>query len=205
MRVQLNVFDEQGEEDSYDLKGRLDDIRIEMEYPFMNWIQDTWDIQCRSLCRMVGSDDSELGISLRVFSVDEAGVFWLLWALFTSAWTRGLRVPRHGSKPPRTWNLNLLRYRAGLWRICISWGRACNLLSSLSLKPTEGVVWLHAAIWHKWLCAVTFSLPSTASLPSQVLGILYICVWYHPAHWSLALRKLMELKVLGNIYRRGGC
>uniref|UniRef100_A0A8D2HKD6 Diaphanous related formin 1 n=1 Tax=Urocitellus parryii TaxID=9999 RepID=A0A8D2HKD6_UROPR len=35
MRVQLNVFDEQGEEDSYDLKGRLDDIRMEMEYPFL--------------------------------------------------------------------------------------------------------------------------------------------------------------------------
>ncbi|KAB1281235.1 Protein diaphanous-like protein 1 [Camelus dromedarius] len=34
MRVQLTVFDEQGEEDSYDLKGRLDDIRMEMEYPF---------------------------------------------------------------------------------------------------------------------------------------------------------------------------
>uniref|UniRef100_H0WGT0 Protein diaphanous homolog 1 n=1 Tax=Otolemur garnettii TaxID=30611 RepID=H0WGT0_OTOGA len=32
MRVQLNVFDEQGEEDSFDLKGRLDDIRMEMEY-----------------------------------------------------------------------------------------------------------------------------------------------------------------------------
>ncbi|XP_007102140.3 protein diaphanous homolog 1 [Physeter macrocephalus] len=31
MRVQLNVFDEQGEEDSYDLKGRLDDIRMEMD------------------------------------------------------------------------------------------------------------------------------------------------------------------------------
>uniref|UniRef100_A0ABI0NVG4 Diaphanous related formin 1 n=1 Tax=Bos taurus TaxID=9913 RepID=A0ABI0NVG4_BOVIN len=38
MRVQLNVFDEQGEEDSYDLKGRLDDIRMEMEYPFTDWI-----------------------------------------------------------------------------------------------------------------------------------------------------------------------
>uniref|UniRef100_A0A8C4MLL5 Protein diaphanous homolog 1 n=1 Tax=Equus asinus asinus TaxID=83772 RepID=A0A8C4MLL5_EQUAS len=38
MRVQLNVFDEQGEEDSYDLKGRLDDIRMEMEYPFTYWI-----------------------------------------------------------------------------------------------------------------------------------------------------------------------
>uniref|UniRef100_A0A2K6TJ36 Protein diaphanous homolog 1 n=1 Tax=Saimiri boliviensis boliviensis TaxID=39432 RepID=A0A2K6TJ36_SAIBB len=34
MKVQLNVFDEQGEEDSFDLKGRLDDIRMEMEYPF---------------------------------------------------------------------------------------------------------------------------------------------------------------------------
>ncbi|XP_029797949.1 protein diaphanous homolog 1 isoform X2 [Suricata suricatta] len=31
MRVQLSVFDEQGEEDSYDLKGRLDDIRMEMD------------------------------------------------------------------------------------------------------------------------------------------------------------------------------
>ncbi|XP_045407014.1 protein diaphanous homolog 1 isoform X3 [Lemur catta] len=31
MRVQLAVFDEQGEEDSYDLKGRLDDIRMEMD------------------------------------------------------------------------------------------------------------------------------------------------------------------------------
>ncbi|KAB0388251.1 hypothetical protein FD755_003207 [Muntiacus reevesi] len=37
MRVQLAVFDEQGEEDSYDLKGRLDDIRMEMEYPFTDW------------------------------------------------------------------------------------------------------------------------------------------------------------------------
>ncbi|KAL0607976.1 Protein diaphanous-like protein 1 [Plecturocebus cupreus] len=40
MRVQLNVFDEQGEEDSYDLKGRLDDIRMEMEYPFTDSFQD---------------------------------------------------------------------------------------------------------------------------------------------------------------------
>ncbi|XP_005881139.2 PREDICTED: protein diaphanous homolog 1 [Myotis brandtii] len=31
MRVQLAVFDEQGDEDSYDLKGRLDDIRMEMD------------------------------------------------------------------------------------------------------------------------------------------------------------------------------
>uniref|UniRef100_A0A2K6TJ15 Protein diaphanous homolog 1 n=1 Tax=Saimiri boliviensis boliviensis TaxID=39432 RepID=A0A2K6TJ15_SAIBB len=31
MKVQLNVFDEQGEEDSFDLKGRLDDIRMEMD------------------------------------------------------------------------------------------------------------------------------------------------------------------------------
>ncbi|XP_037364974.2 protein diaphanous homolog 1 [Talpa occidentalis] len=31
MRVQLAVFDEQGDEDSYDLKGRLEDIRIEMD------------------------------------------------------------------------------------------------------------------------------------------------------------------------------
>ncbi|KAK2496320.1 hypothetical protein MC885_004935 [Smutsia gigantea] len=41
MRVQLNVFDEQGEEDSYDLKGRLDDIRMEMEYPFISWFLST--------------------------------------------------------------------------------------------------------------------------------------------------------------------
>ena len=45
MRVQLTVFDEQGEEDSYDLKGRLDDIRMEMEYPFTAWVQDRGDIQ----------------------------------------------------------------------------------------------------------------------------------------------------------------
>ncbi|EPQ16995.1 Protein diaphanous like protein 1 [Myotis brandtii] len=32
MRVQLAVFDEQGDEDSYDLKGRLDDIRMEMDF-----------------------------------------------------------------------------------------------------------------------------------------------------------------------------
>ncbi|GAB1301655.1 Protein diaphanous homolog 1 [Apodemus speciosus] len=31
MKVQLNVFDEQGDEDFFDLKGRLDDIRMEME------------------------------------------------------------------------------------------------------------------------------------------------------------------------------
>lgn len=35
MRVQLTVFDEQADEDLYDLKGRLEDIRMEMEYPFM--------------------------------------------------------------------------------------------------------------------------------------------------------------------------
>ncbi|KAF0039723.1 hypothetical protein F2P81_007958 [Scophthalmus maximus] len=33
LRVQLTVFDEQAEDDSEDLKVRLDDIRIEMEYP----------------------------------------------------------------------------------------------------------------------------------------------------------------------------
>lgn len=32
--MQLTVFDEQAEDDSEDLKTRLDDIRIEMEYPF---------------------------------------------------------------------------------------------------------------------------------------------------------------------------
>ncbi|XP_023559800.1 protein diaphanous homolog 1 isoform X2 [Octodon degus] len=31
MKVQLNVFDEHSEEDSYDLRGRLDDIRMEMD------------------------------------------------------------------------------------------------------------------------------------------------------------------------------
>lgn len=52
MKVQLNVFDEQGEEDSYDLKGRLDDIRMEMEYPFTDWVEDTRHsvaFSCRSL------------------------------------------------------------------------------------------------------------------------------------------------------------
>lgn len=33
LRVQLTVFDEQAEDDSEDLKARLDDVRIEMEYP----------------------------------------------------------------------------------------------------------------------------------------------------------------------------
>lgn len=33
LKVQLSVFDEQAEDDSEDLKARLDDIRIEMEYP----------------------------------------------------------------------------------------------------------------------------------------------------------------------------
>ncbi|TNM99282.1 hypothetical protein fugu_013846 [Takifugu bimaculatus] len=33
LRVQLTVFEEQAEDDSYDLKARLEDIRIEMEYP----------------------------------------------------------------------------------------------------------------------------------------------------------------------------
>lgn len=34
MKVQLSVFNEHSEEDSYDLRSRLDDIRMEMEYPF---------------------------------------------------------------------------------------------------------------------------------------------------------------------------
>lgn len=33
LRVQLSVFDDQAEDDSEELKARLDDIRIEMEYP----------------------------------------------------------------------------------------------------------------------------------------------------------------------------
>lgn len=33
LRVQLMVFDEQAEDDSEDLKARLDDIHTEMEYP----------------------------------------------------------------------------------------------------------------------------------------------------------------------------
>lgn len=36
LRVQLQVFDEQAEEDSEDLRSRLEDVRIEMEYPFKN-------------------------------------------------------------------------------------------------------------------------------------------------------------------------
>ena len=36
LRVQLMVFDEQAEDDSEDLKARLDDIRMEMEYPSKN-------------------------------------------------------------------------------------------------------------------------------------------------------------------------
>lgn len=33
LRVQLQVFEEQAEEDMEDLRSRLDDVRIEMEYP----------------------------------------------------------------------------------------------------------------------------------------------------------------------------
>ncbi|CAL8354942.1 unnamed protein product [Merluccius merluccius] len=38
LRVQLSVFDEQAEDDSDELKARLDDIRFEMEYP------STWEV-----------------------------------------------------------------------------------------------------------------------------------------------------------------
>ncbi|NWI13922.1 DIAP1 protein, partial [Crypturellus soui] len=34
LKVQLTIFEEHGEEDSEDLRNRLDEIRIEMEYPF---------------------------------------------------------------------------------------------------------------------------------------------------------------------------
>uniref|UniRef100_F1RMT5 Diaphanous related formin 1 n=1 Tax=Sus scrofa TaxID=9823 RepID=F1RMT5_PIG len=59
MRVQLNVFDEQGEEDSYDLKGRLDDIRMEMEYPFIDWLQDREDLQLQILLNTVKDSKAE--------------------------------------------------------------------------------------------------------------------------------------------------
>lgn len=45
MRVQLVVFDEHADEDSEDLKGRLDDIRMEMEYPFTDRVWDSWHLQ----------------------------------------------------------------------------------------------------------------------------------------------------------------
>uniref|UniRef100_A0A8C7XU17 Diaphanous related formin 1 n=1 Tax=Oryzias sinensis TaxID=183150 RepID=A0A8C7XU17_9TELE len=42
LKVQLRVFDEQAEDDSEDLKVRLDDIRIEMEYPSnFNTVKDS--------------------------------------------------------------------------------------------------------------------------------------------------------------------
>lgn len=157
---------------------------------------------------MVWGDDSEQGISLCVFSVDEAGVFWLLWALFPSAWTRDLWVPWNGSiyqnkyGPPRIWNLSLLWCRAGLWRICISQGWACNFAFfsvSLRLREWFGCILLFAT---SDLCAVTFSLLPTASSPGQVLGILYLCVYHHPAHWPFILRKLMELKIWDNLQER---
>nr|KAF6479688.1 diaphanous related formin 1 [Molossus molossus] len=45
MRVQLAVFDEQGDEDSYDLKGRLDDIRMEMDFfPFPTDFSEVFQI-----------------------------------------------------------------------------------------------------------------------------------------------------------------
>lgn len=33
LKVQLQVFEEQADEDSEDLRSRLDDVRLEMEYP----------------------------------------------------------------------------------------------------------------------------------------------------------------------------
>uniref|UniRef100_A0A8C6X8U5 Diaphanous related formin 1 n=1 Tax=Naja naja TaxID=35670 RepID=A0A8C6X8U5_NAJNA len=36
LKLQLQVFEEYGEEDSAELRGRLEDIRIEMEYPFIS-------------------------------------------------------------------------------------------------------------------------------------------------------------------------
>lgn len=63
MRVQLTVFDEQGDEDSYDLKGRLDDIRMEMEYPFTDWVQDRKHSVVDTSMEWCGGDD----ISLHVF------------------------------------------------------------------------------------------------------------------------------------------
>ncbi len=35
LKVQLQVFEEQADEDSEDLRSRLDDIRLEMEYPLL--------------------------------------------------------------------------------------------------------------------------------------------------------------------------
>lgn len=40
--MQLIVFEEQAEDDSEDLKTRLEDIRIEMEYPSENWKDYFW-------------------------------------------------------------------------------------------------------------------------------------------------------------------
>ncbi|XP_051810667.1 protein diaphanous homolog 1 [Acanthochromis polyacanthus] len=44
LRVQLVVFDEQAEDDSEDLKARLDDIRIEMEYPSNSDVREVFEI-----------------------------------------------------------------------------------------------------------------------------------------------------------------
>lgn len=51
LKVQLSVFDEQAEDDSEDLKARLDDIRIEMEYPSTG---------ATSLCRKLSGSDPDL-------------------------------------------------------------------------------------------------------------------------------------------------
>ena len=75
MRVQLTVFDEQGDEDSYDLKGRLDDIRMEMEYPFTDWVRGRGDIQLLIPVWNGMGVMTEQGISLCVFLVDKTGVF----------------------------------------------------------------------------------------------------------------------------------
>lgn len=82
MRVQLAVFDEQGDEDSYDLKGRLDDIRMEMEYPLTDWVQDRKHSVVDTFMEWCGGDD----ISMHVFLVDKAGVFDFYW----------IYLPQHG-------------------------------------------------------------------------------------------------------------
>lgn len=46
LKVQLTVFDEQAEDDFEDLKVRLDDIRMEMEYPSNRQIVPLWKLSC---------------------------------------------------------------------------------------------------------------------------------------------------------------
>uniref|UniRef100_A0A8C4J8A6 Diaphanous related formin 1 n=1 Tax=Dromaius novaehollandiae TaxID=8790 RepID=A0A8C4J8A6_DRONO len=60
LKVQLSIFEEHGEEDSEDLRSRLDDVRIEMEYPFtICWAEDEREVIFQILLNTVKDSKAE--------------------------------------------------------------------------------------------------------------------------------------------------